>query len=170
MAVGSAQTGNIRNIGHRRVRRGIGVRARISLPLLIPVLGLLALSGLLLQQKRAEVASMQRVGTLTELVTDTSALVHEVQRERGLSAGFLGSKGTELGDDLLAQRQRTDARFGAFDARLRHIDMDHASPQLALLPESSPPPVMLWRNSAMFGSRSVNSLSRLQTALNTLLR
>jgi hypothetical protein len=50
MAVGSAQTGNIRNTGHRHVRRGIGVRARISLPLLIPVLGLLALSGLLLQQ------------------------------------------------------------------------------------------------------------------------
>jgi hypothetical protein len=37
---------------------------------------------------------MQCVQALTELVIDTSALVHEVQRERGLSAGFLGSKGT----------------------------------------------------------------------------
>ena len=44
MVVGLAQTGDVRNTGHRRLLRGIGVRARISLPLLIPVLGLLALA------------------------------------------------------------------------------------------------------------------------------
>ena len=65
---------------------------------------------------------MERVGALTETVTDTSALVHEVQRERGLSGGFLGSKGTELRAELTAQRSRTDARLAAFDARLRRFD------------------------------------------------
>ena len=43
MVVGLAQTGDVGTPGTSLVR-GIGVRARISLPLLIPVLGLLALA------------------------------------------------------------------------------------------------------------------------------
>ncbi len=101
-----------------RPRKGIGLRTRITLPLLLPVLGLLVLSALLLGEKLATVTAMQRVGALTELVTDTSALVHEVQRERGLSAGFLASKGRELQADLTAQRARTDVRLAAFETRL----------------------------------------------------
>ena len=77
------------------------MRARISLPLLLPILGLLAPSGPSFMQKLAVVAAMQRVDTVSELVTDTSALAHEVQRERGLSGGFLASKGTGQADDLI---------------------------------------------------------------------
>jgi methyl-accepting chemotaxis protein len=117
--------------GHTRSRRGIGLRTRIALPLLLPVLGLLALSGVLLAQKLATVAAMRRVGTLTELVTGTSALVHEVQRERGASGGFLASKGAEFAGDLAAQRARTDARLAAFDGRLRQIDNDRTAPLAA---------------------------------------
>ncbi len=90
--------------------------------LLLPVLGMLVLSCVLLGEKLKTVTAMERVGALTELVTDTSALVHEVQRERGLSGGFLGSKGTELRAELTAQRSRTDARLAAFEARLRRFD------------------------------------------------
>jgi hypothetical protein len=74
MAATLAETGDFRNTLHPRMRRGIGVRARISLPLLLPILGLLALSGVLLVQKMAVVMAMQRVGTLPELVTDLLAV------------------------------------------------------------------------------------------------
>ncbi|PPQ35047.1 methyl-accepting chemotaxis protein [Rhodopila globiformis] len=74
---------------------------------------------------------MQRVESLAALAIDTSALVHEVQRERGASSGFLSSKGTELAAELTAQRSRTDARLAAFNARLEHIRTGAAGTALA---------------------------------------
>ena len=37
---------------------------------------------------------MSRVATLTDLAGHITAYVHETQKERGLTAGFMGSKGT----------------------------------------------------------------------------
>jgi hypothetical protein len=122
----SSMAGDSTRIINPRRFTGMGLRTRIILPLLLPVLGLLVLAGVLLAEKLATVTAMQRVAVLTDLVTDTSALIHEVQRERGASGGFIGSKGTELADDLKAQRTRTDARLDAFDARLRQTDAEHA--------------------------------------------
>lgn len=45
----------------------------------------------------------------TEFVTISSALVHELQKERGATAGFLGSAGAAFGDVLAKQRTQTDA-------------------------------------------------------------
>jgi methyl-accepting chemotaxis protein len=109
---------------HRRRTMGLGTR--ISLPMLLPVLGLLALCGITVADKLATVAAMQRVGVLTSLITDTSALLHELQRERGFSSGFLASKGAQLGEDLRAQRMHTDARTAVFEARARPIVADRA--------------------------------------------
>jgi hypothetical protein len=78
--------------------------------MLLPVLGLPALSGLFLAERLATVTAMQRVGALTELITDASALVHELQRERGLSGGVLGSKGSELREELIPAALNIDAR------------------------------------------------------------
>jgi hypothetical protein len=78
MAGGSTRTVEPGNNGHPGRRKGIGLRGRITLPMLLQVLGLLALSGLFLAEKLATVTAMQRVGALTELITDTSTLVHEL--------------------------------------------------------------------------------------------
>jgi hypothetical protein len=128
-APGTTDTGDN---GRPLCSKGIGLGFRIALPLLLPVLGLLALSGLLLTQKLATVNAMQHVNALSNLVTDTSALVHELQRERGASGVFLGSKGTELVQELAAQRARTDTRRAAFNARLLRIDSEHSVPAAAL--------------------------------------
>ena len=120
------------NGGPLRIK-GIGLRFRIALPLLLPVLGLLALSGVLLVQKLGTVNAMRHVSALSNLVTDTSALVHELQRERGASGIVLGSKGIEMVQELAAQRVRTDARLTAFDARLLLIDGEHSFPAAGAL-------------------------------------
>lgn len=54
-----------------------------------------------------------------KLVMMTSQLVHEMQKERGMSAGFIGSQGSKFSSQLKAQRQTTDASRAAF---LKHID------------------------------------------------
>jgi methyl-accepting chemotaxis protein len=42
------------------------------------------------------------------LVTATSNLVHELQKERGMSAGFIGSKGVKFAAEIKQQRIVTD--------------------------------------------------------------
>jgi methyl-accepting chemotaxis protein len=43
------------------------------------------------------------------LVTATNKLVHELQKERGMSAGFIGSKGSKFASELKDQRAITDS-------------------------------------------------------------
>ena len=49
------------------------------------------------------------IGAIERNAVAVSNLVHELQKERGLSAGFIGSQGARFGADLEKQRQRTDA-------------------------------------------------------------
>ena len=51
-----------------------------------------------------------RIAAVSEVAVAGSALVHELQKERGLSAGFIGSKGAKFKDELDKQRTDTDAR------------------------------------------------------------
>ena len=51
-----------------------------------------------------------RIAAVSEVAVATSALVHELQKERGFSAGFIGSQGAKFRDELEKQRKETDAR------------------------------------------------------------
>ena len=44
----------------------------------------------------------------TEYASEFSQLIHELQKERGMSAGFVGSKGAAFGDALRDQRALVD--------------------------------------------------------------
>lgn len=62
-------------------------------------------------------AQLHRILELGKLVQATAALIHELQRERGLSSGFTASSGARFVAELPAQRPRTDAALGhAYDA------------------------------------------------------
>ena len=53
--------------------------------------------------------------------------IHNLQVERGLTAGFLGSKGTKRGDDLKAARAVNDQNLASIDAVLKHIESEDFS-------------------------------------------
>jgi methyl-accepting chemotaxis protein len=62
---------------------------------------------------RGEIVKLRegsRIGAVSEIAVTSSALVHELQKERGLSAGFIGSKGEKFREALEKQRIETDAR------------------------------------------------------------
>jgi len=54
-------------------------------------------------------AEMDKLSSLGRTVSTISQFVHELQRERGASALFLGSKGKQFGSELSEQRKRTEA-------------------------------------------------------------
>ena len=89
--------------------RQLYFRAKVLLLTVPAVIGLLILginsilSSLQLSQSADEISD------LTMLSTFNSALVHEMQKERGKTAAFLGSKGQAFGDTLRSQRKLTNA-------------------------------------------------------------
>ena len=53
-------------------------------------------------------AEIEKLNSLAQSVATISRLVHEFQRERGASALFIGSKGTEFRNELSDQRKKTE--------------------------------------------------------------
>ncbi len=51
-----------------------------------------------------------------------SAVVHEMQKERGLSAGFISSKGSKFCQELPAQRKAPDDEQAAQAETLKSFD------------------------------------------------
>lgn len=58
--------------------------------------------------------SSRTTEVLLEFTENTISLVHELQVERGLSSGFISSKGQEFTSELLQQRKNTDSRLNTF--------------------------------------------------------
>lgn len=59
---------------------------------------------------------------LADLSVKSSTLVHELQKERGASAGFIGSAGTKFVSALPEQRKLTDQMANAFTHALSDIE------------------------------------------------
>jgi len=51
---------------------------------------------------------------IVELSVKLSNVLHELQKERGASAGFLSSKGSKFSDTLLNQKKLTDEKLSIF--------------------------------------------------------
>lgn len=86
------------------------LRTRLIAIIIIPIIGLLwyGIRGSL--ELRGVSAAMGEMEQMSGLSTKISALVHETQKERGMTAGYIGSKGQSFGSDLPKQRNDTDAK------------------------------------------------------------
>ena len=66
------------------------------------------------------------------LSTKISALVHELQKERGATAGFIGSQGKKFREELSAQRRLTDEKLSQFRSELKKINIDRYPEEIKL--------------------------------------
>ena len=90
------------------------VGTRITLLALIPV-ALLAMQIInLLNTGLADIRAKDNLIATVNIGVRASSLVHELQKERGGSALFLGSKGTQFSAELAGQRAATDAASAGF--------------------------------------------------------
>lgn len=85
------------------------ISVRLLLTLAAPLLVALVLVGMMLAEKYRVHRVSVGVVDAVQIVQPASFVVHELQKERGRTSGFLGSKGKEFGAELKAQRMATDA-------------------------------------------------------------
>lgn len=93
----------------------------VTVPVLI---SLLYFSGTHIFQSHVSRLSANTIATFVELSTYNSRLVYELQAERGVVAGFLGSEGGELTGELKAQNSKTDQRLQELSNYLKNNDKE----------------------------------------------
>ncbi|MEO5367350.1 MAG: nitrate- and nitrite sensing domain-containing protein [Magnetococcus sp. WYHC-3] len=100
------------------------LRTRIVIMLTLPLLGLLWFGGVAVWDKQTLLSRMDGTTALAGLAVKISAVVHEMQKERGQSAGFLSSRGAKFKNELPAQRSgQTDAAVMTLRRALEDFDV-----------------------------------------------
>ncbi|HEC15659.1 MAG TPA: response regulator [Sedimenticola sp.] len=90
----------------------MSIRTKFLLLLIMPFIGMGWFGGQLILEKRGIVEEMNSMGRISDLTVLIGDLVHETQKERGTTAGFLSSKGTRFQSQMALQRRSTDRQFG----------------------------------------------------------
>ena len=92
----------------QRAFRNTTIRSKVLLLVAIPLVFLTAIAGFQIY------TLAKRASFDTELTQDVmltvGSLVHEIQVERGVTAGFLASDATTIPDKLVKQRETVDAK------------------------------------------------------------
>ncbi len=94
---------------------------RMALALALPIAGFLFFALWVLAGQQRIAHDMRNLRELAELATAVSGLVHEVQRERGMAAAFLGSGGKDFGEVQVARHAYTDVQLNVFHQALEQL-------------------------------------------------
>jgi len=100
----------------------IAIKAKMSMMVFIPIiviLVLLSMSGYKNYKQTQELSNIQEV---TILATKIGAMIHNTQKERGASAGFVGSKGAKFVSEVPSIRKDTDATRAEMEAFYKTVD------------------------------------------------
>jgi len=92
----------------------ISISKKLLLLVFIPIVTILLLASVLILSKYDEVKTFETAQKASRLSQNISLLVHELQKERGMSAGFLGSKGKRFRTELIDQKKQTDQKIKQF--------------------------------------------------------
>ena len=103
--------------------KNLSIKAKLVILVLVSILSLLIVSGKSIKTDLEQVSSYKTLDKGVVLSTKISALVHETQKERGATAGYLGSKGKKFGNTLQKQRILTNKAILDIKEYISKIDM-----------------------------------------------
>lgn len=89
--------------------KNMSIRSKLFLMVLAPIIGLLIFSSRDVIDKYALLESINETRTLTGLAVRVGALSHEIQKERGLSSGYINARGEKFRDELAKQREQVNS-------------------------------------------------------------
>ncbi|WP_076411400.1 methyl-accepting chemotaxis protein [Shewanella sp. UCD-KL12] len=91
------------------------IRNKLLIVILPPIFGCIFFGLSIVYNQFQLSQNLRGVLTLSELASVNSALVHELQKERGMSAGFISSQGQAFINALPAQKRKTDSAIASFN-------------------------------------------------------
>ena len=106
------------------ILNNLSIKMKLLLIFIIPTIALTYQIVSSVIEKNAIANEEHILGISVELATKISSLVHETQKERGATAGFLGSKGKKFADTLASQKTDTNAKLQELESFMSEHDID----------------------------------------------
>jgi methyl-accepting chemotaxis protein len=110
----------------------ISIQKKFLLSLAPAAAGLFFLSFYLLVIQWNVIRDMNRLNSIIEFASYSSELIHELQKERGLSSGFAGSEGKLFRSELTLQRKNTDEKRRNLEKYLSGFETESAGMKRAI--------------------------------------
>ena len=105
----------------------LSISNKIKLLTIIPLIFIIVLAIDIIYESYSKKVKLDMVNQVVILNTKISLLLHETQKERGASAGYLASKGVKFKDTLSKQRKLTDTRINEFSNFLNTFSISEHS-------------------------------------------
>ena len=106
------------------------IKFKLNIILILVVSFSLVILGLTIKKAYSERETIVQAKELNVLSQKLSLLIHETQKERGASAGYLGSKGKKFLQILPNQRELTNKRNSDLNLYLKTLDLNTFSSEL----------------------------------------
>ncbi|MBF57888.1 methyl-accepting chemotaxis protein [Vreelandella neptunia] len=100
----------------------MSMRFKFACVLVLPLLALAWFAAQGIMERLTTLQEFDRLHAMTQLAQRAGDTVHQMQLERGMTAGFLGSEGNAFGDQLKQQRPNTDAAVQTFQTQRNALD------------------------------------------------
>jgi len=101
------------------------IKLQIAVLAGVPMLAVIGFAALSVFEKVVELSHHEFMRPLTRIAEDSGNLVHELQKERGMSVSLIKSEyNPDIRANLDAQRPKTDAALKIFDEHLAAIDLN----------------------------------------------
>jgi methyl-accepting chemotaxis protein len=102
----------------------LSIKLKLVFLALLPLLGLLYFSISGIQEKWTVMLEIDKIKALSNYSVKASSLVHETQKERGATAGFLGSGGSSFVSELQLQQKDSDKKAADLRSFLNKFESD----------------------------------------------
>ncbi len=103
--------------------KNLKIKSKLVLLVLLPLLMILGLVGNDILKEISKSNSLEKLEHSVVLSTKISKLVHETQKERGMTAGYLGSNGKKFKNKLPNQRLVVDQKIIDLNKYISSIDI-----------------------------------------------
>jgi len=100
------------------------IKYKLNIILFLVISFSLIILGVTVKKAYGERETIMRAEALNLLSQKMSLLIHETQKERGASAGYIGSQGQKFAQIVQKQRVVTDRRDRELREYLEHIDLN----------------------------------------------
>ncbi|PRM89428.1 chemotaxis protein [Aliarcobacter cryaerophilus] len=100
----------------------LSIKQKLISIMLIPLVIVILLAAKLAYDSYRSLENLKSLDKVVILSTKIGALVHETQKERGMTAGFIGSKGIKFKDELPKQREEVNKQITFLNDFLSSFD------------------------------------------------
>jgi methyl-accepting chemotaxis protein len=99
------------------------IKSKLLLLTLIPLIALISIVSLELNSNYTKIQKLEKLDNAVDLSVSITEFIHESQKERGATAGFIESNGKKFEQKLNNQKLLTDKKIEQLKEKLKNIDL-----------------------------------------------